>query len=261
MQIPIVHFNDVLDGEPPSALAPEQKGEPDLAPVRAAQQQWASTSLRERLRVIRNFRHALASRSTELVRALRPASETEAAEILSAQIIPLAEACKFLEREAEKILAPNRRPRGSVPLWLRDTRAEVHREPCGGVLVVAPSNYPVFLPGVVLVQALAAGNAVLLKPAPGGGAAMDALLDLLRVAELPAALVTKLDESAEAVVGKGDLKRLLCLGRAHQFAVDGFGVKGRLVNRGIRRGPDDAQDDALIFRWCEFLGRQQEQGN
>ncbi len=199
MQIPIVHFNDVLDGEPPSAFAVERTGELNLAPVRAAQQQWASTPLRERLRVIKNFRHALATHSTELVRALQPASESDAAEILSAQIIPLAEACKFLEREAEKILAPNRRPRGPVPLWLRDTRAEVHREPCGVVLVVAPSNYPVFLPGVVLVQALAAGNAVLLKPAPGGSAAVDALLNLLRTAELPAALVTKLDEHAGAV--------------------------------------------------------------
>ncbi len=199
MQIPIVHFNDVLDGEPSSAVALERTGELDLAPVRAAQQQWVSTSVRERLRVIKNFRHALATRSTELVRALRPAGETEAAEILSAQIIPLAEACRFLEREAEKILAPNRRPHGSVPLWLRDTRAEVHREPCGVVLVVAPSNYPVFLPGVVLVQALAAGNAVLLKPAPGGGAAADALLKLLHAAELPVALVTKLDEHAGAV--------------------------------------------------------------
>jgi len=199
MQIPIVHFNEVLDGEPPSALAAVRVAAPDLGPVRAAQQQWAATPVRERLRRIKNFRHALATHATELVRALQPSSETAAVEILSAQILPLAEACKFLEHEAEKILAPARRPRGPIPLWLRDTRAQVHREPCGVVLVVAPSNYPIFLPGVVLVQALAAGNAVLLKPAPGGSAAVDALLNLLRAAELPGALVTKLDEHASAV--------------------------------------------------------------
>ncbi len=198
MKIPITFFDDVRDGEPPSALASEDEGL-DLAPVRVAQQQWAATPVRERLRVIKKFRHALAIHSTELVRALQPASETQAAEIISAQILPLAEACKFLEREAEKILRVNRRPRGPLPLWLRDTRAEVHREPCGVVLAVAPSNYPIFLPGVVLVQALAAGNAVLLKPAPGGGAAVDALLNLLRTAELPVALVLKLDERARAV--------------------------------------------------------------
>ncbi len=199
MKIPITFFDDVRDGEPPSAFASERGADLDLTPVRAAQHQWAATPVRERLRVIKKFRHALATRSTELVRALQPASEMEAAEIISAQVIPLAEACKFLEREAEKLLCVNRRPRGPLPLWLRDTRAEVHRDPCGVVLVVAPSNYPIFLPGVVLVQALAAGNAVLLKPAPGGGAAVDALLNLLCAAELPAALVLKLDESARAV--------------------------------------------------------------
>ena len=199
MKIPITFFDDVQEDEPPPAFATERVADLDLAPVRAAQLRWAATPVHERLCVVKKFRHALAARSPELVRALQPASKTGAAEIISAQIIPLAEACKFLEREAEKILRANRRPRGPIPLWLRDTRAEVHREPCGIVLVVAPSNYPIFLPGVVLVQALAAGNAVLLKPAPGGGAAVDALLNLLRTAELPAALVLKLDESARAV--------------------------------------------------------------
>lgn len=199
MQIPIVHFNGVLDGEPLSALVTEPVESIDLAPVRAAQQRWAVTPLRERLLVIKRIRHTIASRATELVRALKPANEIESAEILSAQIIPLADACRFLEREAEKILKAGRHPTGSVPLWLRDTRAEVHREPFGVVLVIAPSNYPVYLPGVLLMQALAAGNAVLIKPAPGGGAAVNALLNLLRAAEVPEALVLKLDERASAV--------------------------------------------------------------
>ena len=72
MQIPIVHFNDVLDGEPPSALALERKGELDLAPVRAAQQRWAFTPVRERLRVIKNFRHP-PSAATACSRSSAPA--------------------------------------------------------------------------------------------------------------------------------------------------------------------------------------------
>jgi acyl-CoA reductase-like NAD-dependent aldehyde dehydrogenase len=199
MQIPIVHFNDVLDGEPPSTLANEREATLDLAPVGVAQRQWAVTSLRARLRFIKKIRHAIADDPSELVRSLQPASEMEAAEILSAQIIPLAEACRFLEREAESILASNYRPQGATPLWLRDTRPQIHREPCGIVLLVAPSNYPILLPGVVLVQALAAGNAVLLKPGPGGGAPVDALMSLLRKVQLPESLVLRLDESASSV--------------------------------------------------------------
>jgi acyl-CoA reductase-like NAD-dependent aldehyde dehydrogenase len=199
MQIPIVHFNDVLDGEPPSTFSNERRGGIDLTPVIAAQRSWAGAPLRTRLHCIQKIRHAIADDPSELVRSLCPSSEMERAEILSAQIIPLAEACRFLEQEAESILTNNHRPQGAVPLWLRDTHAEIRHEPCGIVLIVAPSNYPIFLPGVVLMQALAAGNAVLLKPGPGGGAAVDALLSLLHKAQVPESLVLRLDEDASSV--------------------------------------------------------------
>ena len=50
------------------------------------------------------------------------------------------------------------------PLWLGGVTSVLHREPFGLVLVIAPANYPIFLPGVQVLQALVAGNAVLLKP-------------------------------------------------------------------------------------------------
>ena len=80
-------------------------------------------------------------------------------------MLPLAEACRFLEREAEAILAPRRPGRRALPLWLSRVRREIRREPLGVVLIIGPGNYPLLLPGVQLIQALAAGNAVLLKPA------------------------------------------------------------------------------------------------
>jgi len=74
------------------------------------------------------------------------------------------------------------RPRRvSVPGALLPARAAVVREPLGVVLVVAPWNYPVQLLLAPLVGALAAGNAVLLKPselAPATSAAMARLLPL-----------------------------------------------------------------------------------
>ena len=49
-------------------------------------------------------------------------------------------------------------------MWLRGVSVEIRREPFGIVLVVGASNYPLFLPGVQALQALVAGNAVLIKP-------------------------------------------------------------------------------------------------
>lgn len=199
MQIPILHFDDVADGGPPS-LFPFEGGERmDLAPTRAAQKRWASGDLRQRLRVVRAFRQLLVERKAELIRACAPRDEAGAAEILAAELIPLADACRFLERHAVSLLQPTRLRARTAPLWLRDTRTEIRREPFGIVLVVAPSNYPLFLPGVTAMQALAAGNAVLLKPAPGGFAIADAMTRLLREAGLPDHLCVVLGDNAAVV--------------------------------------------------------------
>jgi acyl-CoA reductase-like NAD-dependent aldehyde dehydrogenase len=88
------------------------------------------------------------------------------ADTLVSEVLPLVEACRFLEREARWILAPQRLSSHTRPFWLRRVTAETSREPLGVVLIIAPANYPLFLPGVQALQALAAGNAVLWKPAP-----------------------------------------------------------------------------------------------
>jgi aldehyde dehydrogenase (NAD+) len=57
------------------------------------------------------------------------------------------------------------RPRRvAIPFVVAPAAARVVREPLGVVLVIAPWNYPVQLALVPLVGALAAGNAVVLKP-------------------------------------------------------------------------------------------------
>ena len=77
-------------------------------------------------------------------------------------------------------------------------RSEIHREPLGVVLIIGPGNYPLFLPGVQLIQALAAGNAVLLKPGIGGTPAAQALSKLVIRAGIDPQLVAVLAESREA---------------------------------------------------------------
>ncbi len=79
----------------------------------------------------------------------------------------------------------------------------------GKVLLIAPGNYPVFLPGVQLAQALAAGNQVHLKPAVGCEAISRALVDRFIEAGVPASAITLLDSSPaaaqQAIAGGVDL--------------------------------------------------------
>lgn len=163
------------------------------AAAREAQAVWSARPMAERLRILRALRHLLAERAGELVEA---AGRSEA-EVLSSEVIPLADACRFLEREAERVLAPRRLGAEGRPFWLSGVEAEVRREPLGVVLVVAPSNYPLFLPGVQALQALAAGNAVLWKPGRGGTLAASLVAGLAAEAGLDPRLLAVLPEDPE----------------------------------------------------------------
>jgi acyl-CoA reductase-like NAD-dependent aldehyde dehydrogenase len=184
------------------ALNLEHREVASLGQARVAQQIWARTSLRRRLALLRRARHRMAASADTLARSVpcdRPgALHRSVADTLVSEVLPLVEACRFLEREARWILSPQQLSARNRPFWLRGTRAETRREPIGVVLIIAPANYPLFLPGVQVLQALAAGNAVLWKPAPGGSSAATALRDVLVGSGLDPALLQLLDESNEA---------------------------------------------------------------
>lgn len=222
IKIPIIHFNDTADGEPPTVLEPKGESHPDMFGSRAAQKHWAALTVKKRLRVVRAFRELLVPCAPDLVRARQPRDETAAAEILASEIIPLADACRFLEREAARVLRAHRPSAWSAPLWLSNTRTEIRREPHGVVLIVAPSNYPIFLPAVALIQALVAGNAVLLKPAPHCGAVASLLLSLLRHAGMPHNLAVLLSEEEDAVYDALD-------SRVDKLVLTGSAATGRTL--------------------------------
>jgi acyl-CoA reductase-like NAD-dependent aldehyde dehydrogenase len=177
-----------------------------LLRARAAQLAWARFEPADRLKIIRRLRDLIAAQSTELTRVVGAQRKRSAAEILTNEIIPLADACRFLERDAPRLLRARQLGRRGRPAWLFGVRAEIWREPLGVVLILAPSNYPLFLAGVQALQALVAGNAVLVKPAPGGMPVSLKLRGLLAAAGLPEGLYQVLDEdvrSAQALIAAG----------------------------------------------------------
>ena len=169
-----------------------------MTAARAAQARWAATPLSERLARVRELRLLIAEHAPLLSEASASARQRPSLESLTAEVLPLAEACRFLEREAAKLLAPRRLGSRGLPLWLAGVRSEVHREPLGVVLIIGPGNYPLLLPGVQLIQALVAGNAVLLKPGVGGSFAARALIKIIHLAGFDSHLVALLPESTEA---------------------------------------------------------------
>lgn len=172
----------------------------DFVSRATAKESWAATSLADRLRVIRRLRRAIATDPIALARTLgdRRAQGRTQAETLGAEVLPLLDAARFLERRAASLLRPRRLGLGGRPVWLWGVSAELRREPCGAVLILASGNYPLFLPGAQVLQALAAGNAVAVKPAPGCAAPMHALAAMLGEAGLPGGVLSVLTDSMEA---------------------------------------------------------------
>jgi acyl-CoA reductase-like NAD-dependent aldehyde dehydrogenase len=170
----------------------------EIAAAREAQATWAARPTSTRLKLIRQIRHRLAREAEALAATVSIEQRGSAAETLAAEILPLADACRFLERVASRALAPRKvAPRGR-PLWLRTVELRLRREPWGIVLIISPGNYPLFLPGVQAFQALVAGNAVLLKPAPGSGTSAAALARLCHASGIDPRLIGVLPESPEA---------------------------------------------------------------
>ncbi len=163
--------------------------------ARAAQQPWAARPLRQRLDFVRQIRRAIAAEATALAKLAAAPNERPIAEKLVSEVIPLLDACRFLEKQARWILRTKYFGVRGRPLWLRGSSFTVERKPFGVVLIVGPGNYPLFLPAVQLLQAVVAGNAVLLKPAPDCSAPLHWFAKRLC---LTSGLVQLLDESPES---------------------------------------------------------------
>ena len=178
--------------------------DPQARHVETAQTAWAAMPLKSRLDMLRRARSGLVGAAEGFLDDLAPRPRPQA---LVAELLPLADAIRFLEREAEALLRPRRLGAIGRPLWLSGHAAEVRRVPYGTVLVIGPDNYPLLLAGVQALQALVAGNAVQVKPAPGCTAPLARLGAILAAAGLPPGLFTVLGEdvaAAEAAFATAD---------------------------------------------------------
>ncbi|WP_166824587.1 aldehyde dehydrogenase family protein [Thalassoroseus pseudoceratinae] len=132
--------------------------------ARTAQRQWTAVPIRERTAIVRRFRDQIVNRVDDLVSAVQIPQRVNPRETLAAEVVPLADACRFLNKNANRLLAPRKLGWRDRPLWMTGVRTEIHRDPLGVVLILGTWNYPLLLTGVQMLQALVAGNAVFVKP-------------------------------------------------------------------------------------------------
>ncbi len=183
-----------------SALSSPPTNAPSLqpGPTISLQAAWAEGPIAARLKILKRARHQLATIAPEIAAAVSTQLSRTHADTMISELLPLLEAIRFLERNAPRLLQPRCLGRKGLPFWLSGIDTEIHRVPFGRVLVIGPANYPLFLPGVQVFQALAAGNAVMWKPGLGGAPVAQLVAGVLLRAGLPQGLLQVTNDTVEA---------------------------------------------------------------
>jgi len=153
--------------------------------ARKVQPTWAALGCEERARYLRRAIRVLLAREAEFVETIARETGKPEFEVISAELVAACDALEFWAKRARRILAER-----SVPLHLLKTKKlRLVYKPLGVVGIITPWNFPFILALNPTVQALIAGNAVILKPSevtPGSGRLVE---ELFRAAGLPEGLV------------------------------------------------------------------------
>ncbi len=162
-----------------------------------------SVSLSERLRWIDRFDRLVAGAADRFIAVIGEEIGKPEVETVAAEILPLRAACRWHRRHLRRLLAGRRI--GGAPWWLPGQRSRLERQPLGTVAIVATWNYPLQLLGIQLVQAIAAGNRVVVKPSERSPRTHALLLSLAEQAGLPPGWLRASEATREA--GRSLLER------------------------------------------------------
>lgn len=156
----------------------------------------AEGSLFDRLRWLKRFERLFGSRVDQFCSIVAAEIGKSEWEVLSTELMPLAAALRWHRRSLRRLLRPKRLRGGAA--WQLSQRLYTHREPLGTVGIIATWNYPILLLGIQVVQAIAAGNRVIVKPSEHAPWSQKQLLELMREAGLSDQWLQWTDSTREA---------------------------------------------------------------
>jgi acyl-CoA reductase-like NAD-dependent aldehyde dehydrogenase len=193
-------------------LDAQQAGEA-VAAARQAFPAWAAAGFAERGRLLLRLRQAILDDADSLAALISREQGKPAVEARFAEILPALFALKHLAFGAEEVLRDEPLP-AAVPLLVHKESRLLH-VPIGVVLVITPWNYPFAIALSGVATALAAGNTVVLKPAPAGTLIGLRLGELCRKAGIPDGVVNVVagdDAMAAALVEDARIGKIVFTG-------------------------------------------------
>lgn len=118
--------------------------------------------LNSRLQLISNLRTLIADNADEIAQLISTEVGKPLSECFSAEIAGVLDTCVWLKKHAPRLLASQRVRLGNPLAWRK--RCSLHHEPLGVIGIISPWNFPFSIPMTSVLQAVAAGNTVVLKP-------------------------------------------------------------------------------------------------
>ena len=228
--------------------------------AKLAQERWGATSLEERKRMLVAVADTVLARADEIADVVVSETGKPRVEAFTTELFPALDALVWLAKQSPRLLAPER---VRYPqLQLKHKRASLHYEPIGVVGVIAPWNFPFAIPFTQVAYALAAGNAVVLKPSeltPLSGALV---AELFAAAGAPVRLAQGDGTVGEALVKARGIGKVLFTGSAEVGRLVAASAGARLVSVTLELGGKDPMivlDDADLTRavdgalWGSFL--------
>ncbi|MDB4905925.1 MAG: Succinate-semialdehyde dehydrogenase [Gemmatimonadetes bacterium] len=166
-----------------------------LQQARDAQPAWAGAPIADRARVLERFRKLLFARRHEAAELVSRENGKPPIEAMGEVMLVMDFARFYSSGKALRALRPQRFTPQSMAMWRK--RIEILHEPLGVVGVIAPWNYPLMLPAGIVIPALVAGNAVLLKPSEFTPSSALLLGELLGEAGVPPGVLAVLPGAGE----------------------------------------------------------------
>lgn len=198
----IVSFNPAtLEELGRVAVTPPSDLDAIVDEARRAQRRWGEASGQQRSVVFRRAADFVRRNHAAIAELIARENGKTLTEAYLMEVLPVVDTFSYIARYGAKILAPERVH--DPQLFYKTKRHVLHHQPIGVVGIISPWNYPFTIPAGEVAIALAAGNAVILKPAPLTPLIGEWIRKAFDAAGLPAGLLT-------VVHGDADIGRAMC---------------------------------------------------
>ena len=144
----------------PKDEEPAEVAGPILEGARQAQAAWAKLRFEQRLAYFDNLRGELVTQRSDYVPSMATAIGRPMVETLTGEYLPVLESLRTLEDIMPPLLVDQHA--AGAPVTHEGITSEVRMEPFGVVLIANSPQSPFALPMTMMIDALAAGNSVLL---------------------------------------------------------------------------------------------------